>query len=215
MSTTTSGTTAHDNDSRKRKIRAILAGGLVLGLGVGVTLATWNDSEFAKGTFTAGTYNLQGGTDGTSFTDHNSVGGAASLTFSTPFSNMSPGDTVYATYAVRLAANTTNNADLHVEGVTVNETGGTANAANYTYTVYAVANAAACTGTVTGTSLATGTLGVPALPSATTTGLTKGSPVTSAGATQWICFKVTAGASLNQTTATTATWQLQAISNAS
>jgi len=55
----------------RRKVRAVLAGGLVLGVGAAVTLAAWNDSEFATGTFTAGTFNLEGSTDGTTFTDHN------------------------------------------------------------------------------------------------------------------------------------------------
>ena len=56
---------------RSRMIRAILAGGLVLGVGAAVTLAAWNDSEFVTGTFTAGTFNMQGSTtDGTTFTDH-------------------------------------------------------------------------------------------------------------------------------------------------
>lgn len=31
-----------------RKVRAILAGGLVLGVGAAVVLAAWNDSEFAQ-----------------------------------------------------------------------------------------------------------------------------------------------------------------------
>ena len=47
---------AHDTAkrrSRSRMIRAILAGGLVLGVGTAVTLAAWNDSEFVTETFTA------------------------------------------------------------------------------------------------------------------------------------------------------------------
>src|SRR5690606_31735774 len=52
---------------RSRMIRALLAGGLVLGVGTAVTLAAWNDSEFASGTFRAGTFDLEGSTDGTTF----------------------------------------------------------------------------------------------------------------------------------------------------
>lgn len=209
----TSGTTAHDKDSRRRKVRAILAGGLVLGLGAAVTLANWNDSEFAAATFTAGTFNLQGSTDGTTFTDHASVAGAAALTFTTPFSALSPTDVVVAPFAVRLAAGTTNNADLRVQALTVTESGGTANAANLTYAIYPVVSSAACTVAVAGTPLASGSLGTPALPAATTQALTKGASTAVPGATQWLCVKVTAGAALNQSTATVATWQLQAVSN--
>ena len=57
-----------------RKILAVLAGGLVLGVGVAVTLAAWNDSEFATGTFTAGSFNLEGSTTGdtdAAYSDHN------------------------------------------------------------------------------------------------------------------------------------------------
>ncbi|MEJ7649283.1 MAG: SipW-dependent-type signal peptide-containing protein [Nakamurella sp.] len=43
---------------RRRKFRAVLAAGLVLGVGGAVTLAAWNDSEYATGTFTAGTFNM-------------------------------------------------------------------------------------------------------------------------------------------------------------
>ncbi len=51
----------------------------MLGIGAAVTLAAWNDSEFASGQFGAGTFDLQGsttnGTDG--FSDHATAGAAA------------------------------------------------------------------------------------------------------------------------------------------
>lgn len=86
----------------QRKILAVLAGGLVLGVGAAVTLAAWNDSEFARGTFTAGSFTFTGSTDGTSFSDHATSAGAASLTFALNPTNLSPGDVVYAPYALRL-----------------------------------------------------------------------------------------------------------------
>lgn len=85
-----------------RKILAVLAGGLVLGVGAAVTLAAWNDSEFAKGTFTAGSFTFTGSADGTTFSDHATTGAAASLTFELNPTNLSPGDVVYAPYALRL-----------------------------------------------------------------------------------------------------------------
>ena len=61
------GQKTEERGLRSRKVRAILAGGLVLGLGAAVTLAAWNDSEFAKGTFTSGSLNIQGSVDGDIF----------------------------------------------------------------------------------------------------------------------------------------------------
>lgn len=91
---------------RRRRIFAVLAGGLVLGVGAAVTLAAWNDSEFAKSTFTTGSFTFQGSPDGTTFTDHASEGGAASLTFSAGYDNLAPGDKVYGGYALKLTGST-------------------------------------------------------------------------------------------------------------
>jgi predicted ribosomally synthesized peptide with SipW-like signal peptide len=41
------------------KVRAALAGGLVLGLAAGLTVASWTDAERVGATFTASTFNLQ------------------------------------------------------------------------------------------------------------------------------------------------------------
>src|SRR5690554_345843 len=90
---------------RARKIKAILAGGLVLGVGGAITLAAWNDSEFATGTFTAGQFNLEGSTDNTTWDDHDAAPGAA-LDFTLAADNLSPDDVVYAAFAVRLDAAT-------------------------------------------------------------------------------------------------------------
>lgn len=95
--------------NRRRKVAAILAGGLVLGVGATVTLAAWNDSEFASVTLTAGTFNLQGSVDGTTWTDHlnTTEEPAAALEFEVPLAeNLSPGDVVYAPFALRLDATT-------------------------------------------------------------------------------------------------------------
>lgn len=86
----------------RRRIYAVLAGGLVLGVGAAVTLAAWNDSEFAKSTFTTGSFVFQGSTDGSTFTDHASDAGAATLTFQSNAANLSPGAVVYAPYALKL-----------------------------------------------------------------------------------------------------------------
>lgn len=41
------------------KIRAILAGGLVLGIGAAASVAAWNDSQNGSSTLTTGGYSLE------------------------------------------------------------------------------------------------------------------------------------------------------------
>lgn len=101
-----SADTGQRTSSRRTKIYAVLAGGLVLGVGAAVTLAVWNDSEFATGNFTAGSFVFQGSTDGTTFADHASEAGAASLTLSTGFDALSPDDVIYAPFALQLTGTT-------------------------------------------------------------------------------------------------------------
>ena len=132
--------------TRSRKFKAILAGGLVLGVGAAITLAAWNDSEFATGTFTAGSFNLEGSTTGAAagYDDHNPDDGdaAAALVFTTPFDNLAPEDVVYAPFWLRLAAGTTTDATLVVESITTTDSA-EANAADLSYDVYQLASAAA------------------------------------------------------------------------
>lgn len=88
---------------RSRRIRAILAGGLVFGVGATATLAAWNDSEFGTTTFTAGRFNIEGSTDGTTWAQHPTSPGA-SMTFrlgAAVAGALTPGDTVYALFSVR------------------------------------------------------------------------------------------------------------------
>lgn len=92
------------------KARAILAGGLVLGVGAAITLAAWNDGEFAKGLFQSGKFGIEGSVDGTNFAEHPDVASAATLNFSVAANRLAPGDTVYAGFAVRLTADSTNQA---------------------------------------------------------------------------------------------------------
>lgn len=101
-----------DSASTRKKVYAVLAGGLVLGVGTALTLAAWSDSEFATSDFTAGVFEFQGSTDGTTWADHATADEAASLTFSTGFDNLAPDDVVYAPYAVQLTAASSASAGL-------------------------------------------------------------------------------------------------------
>ncbi|UWF76725.1 MULTISPECIES: SipW-dependent-type signal peptide-containing protein [Microbacterium] len=203
--------------TRRRKVLAVLAGGLVLGVGAAVTLAAWNDSEFATGTFTAGSFNLEGSTTGrfnASYGDHNVDNGdaAASLVFQLPetAAAMSPGDVVYAPFWVRLDETTTNDATLVPDGTTAG-TGG--NEANLSYTVRAIAPAATCDATAAGTLIASGST-LSAQTGATSVPLTKGAAAGAPGTAVQLCFAVTAGEGITQGASATATWKFTATSTA-
>ena len=88
---------------RSRRIRAILAGGLVLGVGSAATLAAWNDSEYGSATFTAGRFDIVGALDGVTFAQHASSPGGT-LAFSAPIGAMMPGNTTYALFSVKTAS---------------------------------------------------------------------------------------------------------------
>jgi predicted ribosomally synthesized peptide with SipW-like signal peptide len=103
--------------STSKKVRAILAGGLVLGVGAAVVLAAWNDSEFATGTFAAGDFGIQGSLDGTAFSEHDGTAGndPAALAFAVDADNLAPEQPVYAAFAVRLDPGSTNAASVSIE----------------------------------------------------------------------------------------------------
>lgn len=190
---------------RGRKARALLAAGLVLGAGAAVTLAAWNDSEFATGTFSAGTFNLVGSTDGTTFSDHPTAGSAATTAFTVNAATLTPGDVTAAPFAVQLAAGTTNDAV-----VTVSAAGTTGTVANLTYELLQTPTFG-CTAATAGTPLVPAATAVGSVPGAPTFALAHGAGAAT-GAPVFLCFKVTAGAGLTQGQTGSATWQFQAAS---
>jgi predicted ribosomally synthesized peptide with SipW-like signal peptide len=191
---------------RSRKGRALLAGGLVLGVGAAITLAAWNDSEFAQGTFGTGAFNLVGSTDGTTYAEHATVGAPATLGFTVSPTLLAPGDVVYAPFAVRLDAATTNAAV-----VTISNAASSGTVANLTYTLIQP-SAFGCAAGTTGTALVPASTAVGTVPASTTFALAIGTPPTEAGAPVFLCFKVTAGALVAQGQTGTATWQFAAAS---
>lgn len=203
-------------NTKRRKVLAILAGGLVLGVGTAVTLAAWNDSEFASGDFTAGSFNLEGAVDGAAGTyeEHESAGAAAEIAFTVDASNMAPEDTVYAPFWVRLDDATTSPATLTAAGIT-----GSGDTAKLSYEVYEIDAAATCgeAAIADGTPVAWGddltSLTAPTAPTAEdSVGLTPGADADD-GAPAQLCFVVTAGADLEQGEVASATWQFTAESN--
>ncbi|PKQ34961.1 MAG: hypothetical protein CVT61_08560 [Actinobacteria bacterium HGW-Actinobacteria-11] len=137
---------------RSRRIRALLAGGLVLGVGAAATLAAWNDSEYGAATFTAGRFDIVGAADGATFSSHATTGTASTLSFQLPPTAMAPGTTTYALLSVKTA-------DPSVAGTlqfTAGTPGGTGLAAHLTYGVRTIAGTA-CNATTyaAGTSVVT------------------------------------------------------------
>lgn len=93
---------------RNRRIKAILAGGLVFGVGATATVAAWTDTETSKGSFEAGRFNIELSVDGTAWTSN------PSMVFSA--GNMYPGSKVYAKVFVKTTSNTTMKGDVKVSG---------------------------------------------------------------------------------------------------
>ncbi|MFE4544791.1 SipW-dependent-type signal peptide-containing protein [Arthrobacter sp. NPDC056727] len=91
----------HVKSSRSRtftRVRAVLAGALVLGVGASVTLASWTDSEYAAGTFTASTFRLESSTQATDWRD-STAPTDASLTVNA--TGLSPGASAYSWLNIR------------------------------------------------------------------------------------------------------------------
>ncbi|WP_149361483.1 SipW-dependent-type signal peptide-containing protein [Lolliginicoccus suaedae] len=100
---------------RKRKIRAILAGGVVLGVGATVTLAAWNDSVFVQGDFAVGDFNIQGDVhDGGGFLEYDDELAPGILQLPLIAENLAPGDIVHAPVSLRVDP-TRNSYDADVE----------------------------------------------------------------------------------------------------
>jgi len=99
---------AQRKQDRARKRKALLAGGVVLGLGAAVTLAAWSDDVFANGTFTTGSFELQGSTtaDAGDFKNYDGPTGTpadtASLSFTMAPLDIAPGDVNYAPFWLRV-----------------------------------------------------------------------------------------------------------------
>ncbi|MDQ2697554.1 MAG: SipW-dependent-type signal peptide-containing protein [Actinomycetota bacterium] len=201
-----------------RKVKAILAGGLVLGIGAAVTLAAWNDSEFVSGQFAAGTFNLEGSTTSATenFTDHSTAGTAAVVFDLSEYGNVSPEEVLYEPFWVRLAADTTSGATLNLAGVTAGDIADYPNNAHLSYAIYRLAavdtlcNAAGVADDAvligSGTDLEDATAVAPSA-------LAIGSPTTVAGEALNLCFVVTAADTLLQGGDASTTWEFEAVSN--
>ncbi|MGO1183278.1 MAG: SipW-dependent-type signal peptide-containing protein [Micrococcaceae bacterium] len=203
---------ATNTNTKRRKVLAVLAGGVVLGVGGAMVLAAWTDSEFATGDFGAGSFNLEGSTASATagFSDHATDANPAELEFTLPLAeNLAPEDVVYAPLWVRLDADTTSPATLAGTGAV----GSGENAEHLGYEVYAIGPAADCDASATsGTLISSGADGLNTFTAGDTVPLAVGDGGDAGEAVQ-LCFVVTASADLEQGEEATGTWQFTATSN--
>jgi predicted ribosomally synthesized peptide with SipW-like signal peptide len=197
--------------SKRRKAKAILAGGLVLGIGAAVTLAAWNDSEFVIGTFGGGHFNLVGtNAQGEDFSDHDAVGSGADLAFELEAENLAPEQTIAAPYAVRLDAATNYDATISLGSA---QGAGVAKS-KFKYKVFTVSGWSDCTpeaAPATGREIVADPTSLDAVPAnAGTVELKKFTTETDPEATVYFCFQVTADGTLEQTDTAVGTWKLVA-----
>lgn len=198
MDPTTTTTQGRSRD-RRRILLAILAGGAVLGVGTVITLAVWNDSEFATGTFSSGEFDLEGSTDGAAFSSSPEAPGKT-LTFEVDADLMTPDDVVYAPFAVQLSADSDYSAVIDlgnaISGGTIGE--------DLTFSLYDTGTFGA---TCSEGTPPTGTPLVAARP-ATAGGIVDDIFTLSAAATPTnLCFVVTAGPDLPQGATGSVTWE--------
>jgi predicted ribosomally synthesized peptide with SipW-like signal peptide len=195
---------------RTRRVLVMLACGLVLGIGASTTLAAWNDSEFGGATFTAGRFDIQGATDGATFSQHSTSPTAATLSFtvSSVAAAMTPGDTVYALFSVK-TANPSMAGTVQLKATPTN------NAGLGAYLTYSVRTIAQTTCTAANFAAGSPLAGLGA-GSPLTTGSTSTQALSANGGNQVnYCFEVTlpAGTStLAQGTTLNAVWEFAASS---
>lgn len=171
MSDSVAVSRSQDEDARKknRRRKALLAGGLVLGLGAAATLAAWSDEVFSDGTFFTGTFELEGAADaaGTNFQKWDSSAfdtpaDSAPLLFnqSTAATLLSYDEPVFAPLQIRLSENTSVDGTYALTTVRIDPAATSPLQGNLDYVVYAGVPAAQCAaGDVsTGTAWTSGTV---------------------------------------------------------
>ncbi|MCX5043419.1 hypothetical protein OG921_09570 [Aldersonia sp. NBC_00410] len=104
----TASTPEADSERAKRKRRAFLAVGLVVGLGVGATLAVFSTNVFGKATFATGDWEAQGAFAASGGGDWQTayIDSAAAGTFDFPLdpseTNIVPGKPIYSSVGLRV-----------------------------------------------------------------------------------------------------------------
>lgn len=200
---------------RSRIVRAVLAGGVVFGIGAAVTLAAWNDSEVGTGSFASSVFDTESQSAGSPTYASRPTAPGATLSFAA--TAMSPGVSHYAWLNVRTTTASTVGGNVTLTGVT-NNAGGLVGALEYRAVRMTAPNptatcaAAAFTGTPT--FIAGGASSY--LPVTTVPGTAVANPVAAAGGAIGFCVEVrvvNGAANTFQGQSATVTWQFTAASN--
>lgn len=146
--------------ARSRKAKALLAGGLVLGVGAAVTLASWTDEAYVEATFGTSSFNVQVTSDGgTAWEEADTPGTASALMFSLGFDTLEPGATVYAPVSLQTDPSGSVAGTVTLEGARPGSGADQALFDALTYTVTELEQGATCAdGAVGGTPLVAGRL---------------------------------------------------------
>ncbi len=194
-----------DRATRVDRLLAILAVGMLLGLGAVATMAAWSDSAFSTGSFGTNAFNIQGSVDGGTTWAEMATAPGGTLPFAVNAASLTPGDTVYAPISLRIDPNAQN------FGATVSLSGANLTGGNLTTTLRYAAksgvSAANCTSSgfaANGTALVAANTALSVGSGSTTFALAKDSTPVS------VCFAVTLPSSATASTqndTATATWQ--------
>lgn len=174
---------------RPLRVRAVLAAGLVLGVGTAATLASWTDTENATGSFGASVFGTESQSGDSPAYASNTTSPGAALTFDA--TAMSPGNSYFAWLNVRTT--TTSNVGGTVTLTSAAGSGSIASALQYrAVRITAPASTTTCNATTftSDTSVfiagdASTYLGLSALPAAPVV-----SAIGAAGAALGYCFEV-------------------------
>jgi predicted ribosomally synthesized peptide with SipW-like signal peptide len=200
------------------RVRALLAGGLVLGVGAAVTAASWSDSEYATATLSTSTFNTESNVGGVGYLDN---AGPTGTTVSLPVGAFSPGTTGYLPVLIRTKA-TSIAGTVVLGGAVFTGTDATLLRDAFVYRVVrttATCDASAFTSSpvfVVGTSTASAAPLLTVGQNVAVTNTLAAAPLAAPGAPTGFCFEVTlpsnASTTLQGKTAS-ATWQFLATSN--
>ncbi|WP_156837287.1 hypothetical protein [Nesterenkonia alba] len=202
-------------EAKRRKRRALLAAGAIVGIGGAITLATWVDQEFAQAEFDSAQFALAGQIEGSVDSEEetytqNPEDAPAGLQFDVDEDGLMPDTSVAASYWVRLTADTIDEAELSVSDI--ESSGG--NIEHLSYEIYADGNCSASS--PSGDLVASGdTLESSALTQGSPATLTPNLDVNEPGDPVELCVVVTSGSAAGEDgfqpgESTTITWGLTA-----
>lgn len=132
---------------RLRKVRALLAAGLVFGIGASATLAAWTDTEYSSAEFTAGVFAIEASVDG-------AWNNTAKMTFNAQ--SMYPGTIVYAPAFIRTSPDSTIGAEIITTGDGIASNTGIAAALEYRAVTTTLTNGSASSYTCAAGTFAAG-----------------------------------------------------------